>query len=109
MLGELDDYPTRSGYNITPVVAWVRAGAAVRPNPEEVAVLHRVPLAELQRPDVPRLREIPESDRPVIAVPLLGTPIHAPTAAVLYQLREVAVHGRDTRVLGFDQPVFAWR
>jgi 8-oxo-dGTP pyrophosphatase MutT (NUDIX family) len=108
VLGELDDYPTRSGYNITPVVAWVAADAVLTPNPDEVAVIHLVPLAELDRPDVPRLRAIPESDRPVIAVPLLGTFIHAPTAAVLYQLREVALHGRDTRVAAYEQPVFAW-
>ncbi len=58
---------------------------------------------------MPRLRSIPESKRPVISIPLLGTHIHAPTAAILYQLREVAVWGRDTRVAQFEQPVFAWR
>ena len=109
VLGELDDYPTRSGYNITPVVAWVAAAATLTANPEEVTAIHLVPLAELDRPDVPRLRTIPESERPVISVPLLGTFIHAPTAALLYQLREVAIHGRDTRVAEFEQPVFAWR
>ena len=59
--------------------------------------------------DVPRLRRIPESDRPVISIPLLGTHIHAPTAAILYQLREVALRGRTIRVAEFEQPVFAWR
>jgi hypothetical protein len=58
---------------------------------------------------VPRVRSIPESDRPVISVPLLGAHIHAPTGAFLYQLREVAVWGRAMRVSHFDQPVFAWR
>lgn len=109
VLGALDDYPTRSGYVITPVVAWVGAEARLEPNPHEVAAVYRVPLSELERPDVPRLRRIPESERPVISVPLLGTHIHAPTAAILYQLREVAVRGRATRVAGFEQPVFAWR
>jgi 8-oxo-dGTP pyrophosphatase MutT (NUDIX family) len=109
LLGELDDYPTRSGYNITPVVAWVSANATLTANPEEVSAIHRVPLSELDRPDVPRLHAIPESERPVISVPLLGTFIHAPTAALLYQLREVAIHGRDTRVAEYEQPVFAWR
>jgi hypothetical protein len=74
-----------------------------------VAAVYRVPLEELERPDVPRLRQIPESERLVISIPLLGTQIHAPTAAILYQLREVAVRGRDTRVAEFEQPVFAWR
>jgi hypothetical protein len=35
--------------------------------------------------------------------------VHAPTAAILYQLREVALEGRATRVHDFEQPVFAWR
>jgi len=108
VLGLLDDYPTRSGYTITPVVVWSDTASSLAPNPHEVAAVFRVPLAELDRPDVPRLRRIPESDRPVISIPLLGTQIHAPTAAILYQLREVAVRGHDTRVAGFEQPVFAW-
>jgi hypothetical protein len=28
---------------------------------------------------------------------------------VLYQMREVVVHGRATRVNHFEQPVWAWR
>ena len=107
VLGQLDDYPTRSGYIITPVVVWAEGGT-LTPNPEEVEAVFRVRIAELLRPDVPQLRSIPESDRPVISVPLLGASIHAPTAAVLYQLREVALRGRSTRVAHFDQPVFAW-
>lgn len=108
VIGLLDDYATRSGYAITPVVAWCEAGT-LRANPLEVAAVYRVALAELVRPDVPRVRRIPESDRPVLSVPLLGTQIHAPTAAFLYQLREVALEGRETRVALYDQPVFAWR
>lgn len=108
-LGLLDDYPTRSGFVVTPVVVWAGADARLEPNPEEVAAAYRVPLAELERDDVPHLRRIPESDRPVISIPLLGTHIHAPTAAILYQLREVAVRGVETRVAHYEQPVFAWR
>jgi hypothetical protein len=81
----------------------------LRANPLEVAAVYRVALDELERPEVPHLRRIPESDRPVLSVPLLGTQIHAPTAAFLYQLREVALWGRETRVALYDQPVFAWR
>jgi 8-oxo-dGTP pyrophosphatase MutT (NUDIX family) len=109
VLGLLDDYPTRSGYCITPVVVWAGEHAHLEPNPDEVASVYRVPLAELERPDVPQLREIPESDRPVISIPLLGTHIHAPTAAILFQLREVALRGDATRVAHYEQPVFAWR
>jgi 8-oxo-dGTP pyrophosphatase MutT (NUDIX family) len=109
VLGLLDDYGTRSGYIITPVVVWGSAEVTLRLNPDEVASVHRVPLADLEGPDVPRLVSIPESDRPVIQLPLLGTLIHAPTAAVVYQAREVVVHGRHTRVDHFEQPVWAWR
>jgi len=108
-LGRLDDFPTRSGYLITPLVAWVEAGAAMQPNPAEVARIYRVPLAELGKADSPQFISIPESDRPVIRYPILGTLVHAPTAAVLYQFMEVAVHGRQTRVAHLEQPVWAWR
>jgi len=109
VLGVLDDYPTRSGYVITPIVVWCADSKALDANPDEVAAAYRVPIAELEKPDVPNLRSIPESDRPVISIPLLGHNIHAPTAAVLFQFREVALHGRATRVDHYEQPVFAWR
>ncbi|MGH7323859.1 MAG: NUDIX hydrolase [Candidatus Rokuibacteriota bacterium] len=109
VLGLLDDYATRSGFVITPVVVWAEGDVALAPNPVEVATVHRVPLGDLDAPGVPRLVTIPESDRPVIQVPLLSTLVHAPTAAILYQLREVVVHGRPTRVDHFEQPVWAWR
>jgi 8-oxo-dGTP pyrophosphatase MutT (NUDIX family) len=108
-LGLLDDYPTRSGFVITPVVFWAEAPGPLTPNPAEVAHVHLVPLEHLDRPDVPRFISIPESDRPVIQVPLLGSLIHAPTAAVIYQMREVVSHGRPTRVDHLEQPVWAWR
>jgi 8-oxo-dGTP pyrophosphatase MutT (NUDIX family) len=108
-LGRLDDYPTRSGYLITPLVAWVERAAPFEPNPAEVAQIYRVPLAELGRPGSPQFVSIPESDRPVIRYPLLGSLIHAPTAAVLYQFVEVALLGRETRVAHLEQPVWAWR
>jgi len=109
VLGLLDDYGTRSGFIITPVVLWGGEHADLVPNPAEVAHVYRVPLAELDKPDVPRLIRIPESDRPVIQVPLLESLIHAPTAAVLYQVREVVIHGRPTRVAHFEQPTWAWK
>jgi len=109
VLGLLDDYGTRSGFVITPVVVWGSAGAELAPDPDEVAAVYRVPLAVLDDPSVPRLKRIPESDRPVISITMVGTHVHAPTAAIVYQLREVALHGRPTRVAHFEQPVFAWR
>jgi len=109
VLGLLDDYPTRSGYVITPVVVWAGGDVALAPSAAEVASVHRVPLDDLDAPGVPRLVAIPESDRPVIQLPILSTLVHAPTAAVVYQAKEVVVHGRPTRVDGFEQPVWAWR
>jgi 8-oxo-dGTP pyrophosphatase MutT (NUDIX family) len=109
VLGLLDDYGTRSGFIITPVVLWGAGLASLAPDPAEVVAVHRVPLADLDRPDAPRLIAIPESDRPVVQLPILGTLVHAPTAAVLYQLREVVLHGRPTRVDHLGEPVWAWR
>jgi 8-oxo-dGTP pyrophosphatase MutT (NUDIX family) len=109
VLGTLDDYATRSGYVITPVVVWGSAPAVLTPDPSEVAAVYCVPLAVLERPGVPHLRTIAESDRPVISIHMLDAHVHAPTAAIVYQLREVAIHGRATRVDHFEQPVFAWR
>jgi 8-oxo-dGTP pyrophosphatase MutT (NUDIX family) len=105
-LGDLDDYPTRSGYRITPCVFWAEAAPALRPNPDEVAEVHTVAFADI---GAPRFLRIPESDRPVIQLPLLGTLLHAPTGAVLHQFLEVGLYGRSTRVTGYEQPVFAWR
>lgn len=109
VLGRLDDYPTRSGYLISPVVVWLPSEVTPTPNPAEVARLYRIPLGELQRPGSPEIVAIPESDRPIIRLPILEYNINAPTAAVLYQFREVALEDRSTRVDHFEQPVFAWR
>ncbi len=108
VLGCLDDYATRSGYLISPVVVWGGARAKLVANPAEVADLMLVPLTELDRPDSPELLDIPESDRPVLRMPLGNDAIDAPTAAVLYQFREICLHGRATRVDHFEQPVWAW-
>ncbi len=108
VLGRLDDFATRSGFIITPVVAWCPEFRELQPDPIEVAHAYRVPLADLDRPDVPVLSSIPESDRPVLSMPILGGLVHAPTAAIIYQLLEVVLRRRHTRVAHFEQPVFAW-
>lgn len=109
ILGRLDDYATRSGYVITPFVVWGGSGAVLKPNPGEVEGIHRVPLRELLRAEAPLLDSIPESDHPVLRMPLGDEWFAAPSAAIAYQFREVALLGRDTRVAHFEQPYFAWQ
>lgn len=108
VLGRLDDYATRSGFVITPIVVWGGAGE-LEPDPSEVAEVYRVPLEDLHHPEIPQLRRIPDSEHPIISVRLVGADIHAPTAALIFQFREVALAGRATRVGHFEQPRFAWR
>lgn len=107
VLGVLDDYPTRSGYLITPVVVWADDAAAIRPNPDEVASVHRIALSTIERDDAFDFVAIPESARRVIRFHHQMSLIHAPTAALIYQFREVLA-GRPTRVTDLEQPVFAW-
>jgi 8-oxo-dGTP pyrophosphatase MutT (NUDIX family) len=109
VLGLLDDYPTRSGFVITPVVVWAGSDVRLQPNPREVAEAHRVPISSLDAPGIPKLFPSEEKQRPVLSVRILGQDIFAPTAAVVFQFREVAIHGRSTRVSHYDQPKFAWR
>jgi 8-oxo-dGTP pyrophosphatase MutT (NUDIX family) len=107
VLGLLDDYVTRSGYVITPVACWAGPAGQLAASEAEVASLHEVPLADL---DVePRLVSIPESDAPVIQLPLLGGYLHAPTAAIVHQFCRIACRGEVHRVAHYEQPVFAWR
>jgi 8-oxo-dGTP pyrophosphatase MutT (NUDIX family) len=108
VLGVLDDYVTRSGYVMTPVVVWggsssgTLAGAA-----SEVTRVYEIPLADL---DVePELLSIPETEAPVIRLPLFDRFVHAPTAAIIYQFCQVGLHGKPQRVAHFEAPVFAWR
>ena len=110
VLGLLDDYVTRSGYVITPVVVWADENIQnLNPNPDEVASIHAFSFAELTRDDSPNLESIAESDRQVLSMNFSDDRIYAPTAAMLYQFREVCILGKSTRVAHYDQPVFAWK
>ena len=108
VLGILDDYPTRSGYLVTPVVVWVGLNPQLRLNADEVASVHRISLDEIAREDVVDFITIPQSPRRVVRIDIRGHLVHAPTAAFLYQFRELLA-GRVTRVVDLEQPVFAWR
>jgi 8-oxo-dGTP pyrophosphatase MutT (NUDIX family) len=109
VIGNLDDYCTRSGFIITPVVIWGGNGLQLTPNHAEVESIHRIPLAEFLRTDAPILEEIPGSDNPVLYMPIGRSCIASPTAAILYQFREVAIYGKSIRVAHYEQPFFAWQ
>jgi mutator protein MutT len=109
LLGRLDDYATRSGYLITPVVLWLDAARELQLNPQEVHSAHRIPMSELMRADAPILNVVQSTQRQVLRMPVGVRWIAAPTAAFLLQFREVCLLGRPTRVAHFDQPAFAWK
>lgn len=108
VLGRLDDFVTRSGFVMTPIVVWGGPRLELWPNPQEVASAHRIPLSEFLREDAPRLDPVADG-HPVLRMPVGDDYIAAPTAAVIYQFREVCLLGRHTRVAHFEQPRFAWR
>ncbi len=108
VIGLLDDYPTRSGYLVTPAIVWAGQAASLVPNPDEVASVHRIPVSAIADRDAFDFVRIAESERSVVRVRIAGHLIHAPTAALIYQFREMLA-GRTTRVDELEQPVFAWR
>ena len=110
IIGRLDDYSTRSGFTISPIVVWAGCGTELVANPDEVASIHRIPLSEWLREDAPLLESIPESEHPVLKMPLGDVWVAAPTAAMIYQFREVALLGNvERRVAHYEQPYFAWK
>ena len=97
-----------SGIGLACATHLARDGAAVRPNPQEVQSVHRISLSQITRADAVDFIDIPESPRKVVRVGIGERRIHAPTAAVLYQFRELLA-GRVTRVDELEQPRFAWK
>jgi 8-oxo-dGTP pyrophosphatase MutT (NUDIX family) len=110
LLGSLDDFETRSGFRITPLVVWGPERPALATNPEEVEAAYLVPLRTLHGLS-PRIVDGPEPERPLLTLPLEDpkTVVFAPTAALIFQMREVLLHGRTTRVDRFGEPRFAWK
>ncbi len=109
VLGVLDDFVTRSGFAMTPVVVWAGAGVETEANPQEVASIHRIPLQEFLRDDAPSFEHTETSEHPILRMPIGSDYIATPTAALIYQFCEVCLAGRDTRVGHYEQPTFAWR
>lgn len=109
IIGRLDDFTTRSGFVMTPIVVWGGSDCELKPNPAEVASVHRIPVRELLRTDSPMLETIPESANRVLKMHIGNSWVAAPTGAILYQFREVAILSQHTRVAHFEQPKFAWK
>jgi 8-oxo-dGTP pyrophosphatase MutT (NUDIX family) len=104
VVGLLDDFDTRSGFTITPVVIWTDAEpAALQPSKFEVAQLFVIAIREL--------RAAVSAARPgeAFSLRLERVQVFAPTAAILYQFSEVALDGREARVTDFYQPPFTHR
>lgn len=103
-LGRLDDFDTRSGFTITPIVFWSDAGAGdLRPSPAEVAVMFLPSSSELLQ------AAATASPGEAFSMRLPGVEVFAPTAAMLYQFTEVALRGRTVRVADFYQPPWTHR
>lgn len=109
IIGRLDDFTTRSGFIMKSVIIWGGNNVCLTPNPAEVASVHRIPLREFMRADAPILRPASSSKHPVLLMPVGNSWIAAPTGAILYQFREVAILGREKRVAHYEQPFFTWR
>jgi 8-oxo-dGTP pyrophosphatase MutT (NUDIX family) len=101
VLGRLDDFVSRSGHLISPHVIWAAEHAGLVASPDEVRAVYRVPLDELDHPGSLSLE-------PLLHFALMDTTVYAPTAAILYQFREVGLRGRDVHFGHIEQPFFAW-
>ena len=56
VLGRLDDFITRSGFIMTPVVIWAGGGREFVANADEVDSIHRIPVTEFLRSAAPERR-----------------------------------------------------
>ena len=110
-LGRLDDYETRSGFVISPFVLWGGPALRMVPAPDEVEKVLRIPFSELDSEAIPHFQPGVEPERPILysQFPTIGHSMYSPTAALVYQFREVCLRGNSTRVAHFAQPKFAWK
>jgi len=106
VLGALDDFNTKSGYTITPIVVWSDTSVkSLRPSIAEVGWLLPIGLDELREAAAASSGD----NSPKFSLKLASVEVFAPTAAILYQFSEVALEGRSSRVADFYQPPFTHR
>ncbi len=110
VLGQLDDFATRSGFVISPFVVWHDATTRPVANPDEVARIFEIPLTELADEALATIEDGAQGDPFLSIEPAsVNCRVYSPTAAIIYQFREVVLLGNTTRVAHFEQPAFAWR
>ena len=97
-LGLLDDFATLGGHVVTPVA-----------NPDEVHIVWQVPLSDLDHPRAPRRERHPDGGPPILRMFARGGWVNPPTAAFLWQFREVCLHGRAARTDQIGQPTWTAR
>ena len=97
----LRDQPVR-------VLGWCRSGARARPRPRSTRSTAS-PSGSCAGPIRPASSRSPRATAPSSSSRSARDLIHAPTGAVLYQFRRVALEGVCERVDELEQPLFAWR
>lgn len=108
-LGMLDDFLTLGGHVVTPVVFWSDETLSLNPDPTEVDRAWFEPVERLNHPDSPMSEDHPDGGEPILRMFADDNWINPPTAAWLYQFREVALHGRLIRVSMIGQPEWTAR
>ena len=95
LLGRLDDYLTRTGFLVRPVVGLVARPPRLRPDPLEVAEIFELPLAHLLDPANRRIETRPAGGQPrrFHVIPYRGRDIWGATAGMLVNLCEVLGRG----------------
>lgn len=98
-LGYLDPMLTITGFRVTPVVAWIDTAFAARPDPNEVAEVFEVPLAELVAPDNLQAVDLHVGGRPrrvfeYVGPGAGGRRIWGATALILHNLAQRLEHTR---------------
>ncbi|WP_340647663.1 CoA pyrophosphatase [Phenylobacterium sp.] len=109
VLGMLDDFETLGGHVVTPVVFWSDEALILNPDPTEVDRAWFEPVARLDHPGSPMSEENPSGGEPIQRMFADDNWINPPTAAWLYQFREVGLHGRHIRVSMIGQPEWTAR
>ena len=107
-LGLLDDFVTLGGHVVTPVVFWTPEPVTLVPNPDEVHAAWFIPLTDLDHPKAPKKVRNPHGP-PILRMYANGGWVNPPTAAWLYQFREVCLHGRECRTDRIGQPSWTAR